>query len=95
MLASGRHRRGEEYGELMTSKISKAAVKFFTVEDIAGCMEVCPRTVRRWIKKGRLVVHRFNGVVRISDADFQTFLSTHRDSDASANVHQSPSKSAA
>jgi excisionase family DNA binding protein len=69
-------------------------IQFFTIEAIAGCMEVCPRTVRRWIKKGRLVTHRINGVVRISDADFQSFLSAHRDSDASADVHQSPSKSA-
>jgi excisionase family DNA binding protein len=53
-------------------------VKFFAIEEVAGCMDVCPRTVRRWIEKGLLVAHRFNGVVRISEADFQSFLSAHR-----------------
>jgi excisionase family DNA binding protein len=39
----------------------------------AECLGVCTRTVRRWIKKGLLVAHRFNGLVRIPEADFQAF----------------------
>ena len=64
---------------MMKSKISKAQAKFFTVEEIAECVDVCQRTVRRWIENGRLVAHRFNGVLRISEADFQSFLAAHRD----------------
>jgi excisionase family DNA binding protein len=41
--------------------------------------KVSTRTVRRWIQEGLLVAHRINGLVRISEADFQAFLATHRD----------------
>lgn len=63
----------------MKSENSKAPAAFFTVEEIAQCMEVCERTVRRWIENGHLVAHRFNGLVRISEADFRAFLAAHRD----------------
>ena len=53
--------------------------KFYTIEQIADRMEVSTRSVRRWIKGGLLVAHRFNGVVRISEADFKSFLAAHRD----------------
>jgi excisionase family DNA binding protein len=42
-------------------------------------MEASTRSVRRWIKKGLLVAHRINGLVRISEADFQAFLAAYRD----------------
>jgi excisionase family DNA binding protein len=61
----------------MKSEHSKLR-KLFTIEEIAECLGVCTRTVRRWIKKGLLVAHRFNGLVRIPEADFQAFLVAHR-----------------
>jgi excisionase family DNA binding protein len=57
----------------------KSPTKFHTIEQIADCMEVSTRSVRRWIKEGFLVAHRINGLVRISDADFQAFLAAYRD----------------
>jgi excisionase family DNA binding protein len=63
----------------MKSERSKSATKLFTIEEVAECVGVCDRTVRRWIEKGLLVAHRFNGLVRISEADFQAFLAAHRD----------------
>jgi hypothetical protein len=33
--------------------------RFFTVSDIANCLDVAPRSVWRWIKSGDLPVHRF------------------------------------
>jgi excisionase family DNA binding protein len=62
----------------MKSEQSKLE-KLFTIEEIAQCLGVCTRTVRRRIDKGLLIAHRFNGLVRISAADFQAFLATHRD----------------
>jgi excisionase family DNA binding protein len=57
----------------------KSPPKFYTIEQIAECLEVSTRTVRRWIKQGLLVAHRVNGMIRVSAADFQKFLDDHRD----------------
>ena len=57
----------------------KSPTKFYTVQHIADFMEASTRTVRRWIEKQLLVAHTINGLVRISDADFQAFLDAHRD----------------
>jgi excisionase family DNA binding protein len=53
--------------------------KFFTEKQVAEMVAVSVRTVSRWIKKGELVAHRFDGLVRIAEADFLKFLATHRD----------------
>ena len=57
----------------------KSPLRFYTIAQIAECVGVSTRTVRRWIEKGLLVAHRISGLVRISDADFQAFLATQRD----------------
>jgi len=58
---------------------AKPSTKFYTMEQIADCVGASTRSVRRWIEQGMLVAHRINGLVRISEADFQAFLATHRD----------------
>lgn len=65
-----------------TDKVTRsgfALTHFFTINQIADCLDVSSRTVRRWIKEGLLVAHRINGLVRISEADFQSFLAAFRD----------------
>jgi excisionase family DNA binding protein len=52
--------------------------KFYTITQIADCVEASTRTVRRWIKNKLLIAHKIDGLVRISEADFQAFLATHR-----------------
>jgi excisionase family DNA binding protein len=64
---------------MMKPERSKFPEMLLTIEEIADCVGVCKRTVHRWIEQELLVAHRFNGIVRISAADFQTFLATHRD----------------
>lgn len=59
--------------------MSPGEIKFFTIAEVAECVRASTRSVRRWIEKGLLVAHRINGLVRISDADFQAFLAAHRD----------------
>jgi excisionase family DNA binding protein len=66
-------------GVRMKTVQSKASTKFYTIEQIAECVEASTRTVRRWIEKKLLTAHRINGLVRISEADFRAFLDTHRD----------------
>jgi excisionase family DNA binding protein len=63
----------------MKSDRSKSPTKLYTIEQIAECAGASDRTVRRWIKDRLLVAHRFNGLVRISEIDFQAFLTAHRD----------------
>jgi excisionase family DNA binding protein len=53
-------------------------IKFFTIADVAERLDVVTRTVRRWVKSGDLLVHRFGGVVRIAEGDLQAFLTAHR-----------------
>jgi excisionase family DNA binding protein len=55
------------------------APKFYTIEQIAESLDASTRSVRRWIANGLLIAHRINGLVRISEPDFQAFLAAHRD----------------
>ena len=63
----------------MKAEQPKSPTKFYTIEQIAECVDASTRSVRRWIEQGLLVAHRINGLVRISEADFKAFLATHRD----------------
>jgi excisionase family DNA binding protein len=67
LAPSPRARRGPE------------AIKFFTIAEVAGCLNVSTRTVRRWIDRRILVAHQFGGSVRIAEADLNLFLALHRD----------------
>lgn len=62
----------------MKTELAKVPPKLFTIIEIAEFVGVSGRTVRRWIRQRLLIAHHFNGVVRVSDADFQAFLSAHR-----------------
>ena len=53
--------------------------KYYAIKAVAEALDVSPRTVRRWISKGDLVVHRVNGVVRIGEDDLRAFLALHRE----------------
>lgn len=44
-----------------------------TISDIADRYAVHPNTVRSWIRNGRLIAHKLDRVVRISDHDLRTF----------------------
>ena len=54
--------------------------QFFTVSQVSEFAGVSPRSVRRWIKDGELIVHRFGGAVRVADSDLKTFFAQHRES---------------
>jgi excisionase family DNA binding protein len=55
-----------------------AEKKFLTVRDVAEILQVVTKTVERWIDKGELIAHRFNGRIRISQADFEAFVRARR-----------------
>jgi excisionase family DNA binding protein len=64
---------------IRTRRDGATRMRFFTVANVAESLTVSTRTVRRWIDAGELIAHRFNGVLRICDADLQAFLARHRE----------------
>jgi excisionase family DNA binding protein len=58
--------------------VRSATSRFFTISAIAQFLDVSPRTVRRWIKDGKLVAHRFGSAVRIGEGDLAAFVALHR-----------------
>jgi excisionase family DNA binding protein len=56
----------------------RRAPQFFTVGEIAKCLDVSTRTVRRWIKSRALAAHHIGGIVRVSETDFAAFLAVRR-----------------
>jgi len=53
-------------------------IRFFTISQVAERLNVTTRTVRRWIKKGDLPLHRFGGVLRIAERDLLAFIALRR-----------------
>lgn len=54
-------------------------IEFFAIAEVAERLHVATRTVRRWIKSGDLVAHRFGSVVRIAESDLRAFLALNRE----------------
>jgi len=52
--------------------------RFFRIEDVAELLDVCTRTVRRFIARKELPAHDFGGAVRIAESDFKAFIERHR-----------------
>ena len=49
-----------------------------TVGDVAARLQVCTKTVRRWIARSELRVHRMGRQLRISEDDVATFIAVTR-----------------
>ena len=60
-------------------KAEQTKPKFYTIQQVAECVNASTRSVRRWIDQKILIAHRLNGLVRISEADFAAFLAAQRD----------------
>jgi excisionase family DNA binding protein len=65
--------------KVVVVKADEKKAKFYTIEQIAECLNASTRSVRRWIDQKLLIAHRINGLVRISEADFAAFLAAQRD----------------
>ena len=68
-------------GTVMTFNRSAvgAGPRFFTVAAVAALLAVSVRTVRRWIRRGDLIAHRFGTAVRIAESDLRVFIGRQRD----------------
>ena len=67
------------FGDVRGRRPRDNQIKFFTIAEVAERLGVSTRTVRRWIRAGDLVAHRFGEIVRISEKDLRAFLALHRD----------------
>jgi len=61
----------------MERKQSKPS--FFTERTLADFLAVSDRTVRNWIRSGKLPSYKFGAARRIDPADVEDFLARHRD----------------
>lgn len=52
---------------------------FFTERTLADFLAVSDRTVRNWIRSGKLPSYKFGAARRIDPADVEDFLARHRD----------------
>jgi len=50
-----------------------------TVNDVAARLQVCTKTVRRWIGGGDLQAHRLGHLLRVSEQDLAAFLARRQD----------------
>jgi len=51
---------------------------FYTIAEVAEILNVCDRTVRRWIDREKLVAHDLEGPIRIAESDLAAFIAHHR-----------------
>lgn len=52
--------------------------RMLAVADLAEHWQVCTKTVRRWIERGDLRMHRVGRQLRISEEDAAQFIGNHR-----------------
>jgi excisionase family DNA binding protein len=53
--------------------------KMLSVEAVAERLTVSTKTVRRWIERHELSVHRLGKSIRVSESDLSGFLNRHRE----------------
>ncbi len=52
--------------------------KIYTVDETAEILKIKPRTVREWIRTGKLKSFKLGGLVRVHDDDLQDFIDRSR-----------------
>jgi excisionase family DNA binding protein len=52
--------------------------RFYGIEFVAERLGVTKKSIYRWIDEGALHVHRFQGVLRISEGDLECFINASR-----------------
>jgi excisionase family DNA binding protein len=63
----------------MSKKLAATFPLLFSIPEVAACLKVDPKTVRRWIDRGELPVHRLGRQIRISEPDLMAFVRARRE----------------
>ena len=53
--------------------------KLLSIGDVADILQVSDKTIRRWIERGELPIHRLGRQIRISADDLATFVRARRE----------------
>ena len=56
----------------------QALMRYLSNQEVADVLGISERTVRRWIKQGALIAHRFGHQWRVSEPDLALFLRERR-----------------
>jgi excisionase family DNA binding protein len=67
-----------DVGRRADRRPTRRAPRFFSVAEVAEILNVCERTVRRWIDRGKLIAHDLDGIVRIAESDLSAFIAARR-----------------
>jgi excisionase family DNA binding protein len=60
-------------------KTEGAGRTFHSIPQVAEHLQVSDKTIRRWIKSGDLITHRFGHQWRISRTDLENFIKMRRE----------------
>jgi excisionase family DNA binding protein len=52
--------------------------KIYTIEQAAGILLIKPRTMREWIRRGKVRAFKLGDLVRIHEEDLQAFIDSER-----------------
>jgi excisionase family DNA binding protein len=52
--------------------------KIYTIEQAAEFLYIKPRTMREWIRQGKVKAFKLGDLVRIHDEDLQEFIDSER-----------------
>jgi excisionase family DNA binding protein len=61
-----------------SSRQNPTLPSFYTIQEISDALDVCPRTVSRWVERGELIAHGLGRLVRVAEDDFRIFLARRR-----------------
>jgi excisionase family DNA binding protein len=85
------HHAGELLPKNADENTGQLKPMFFTVRDVSALLRMSERQVWRWIDRGELPVHGFDGAVRVARTDFDEFVRARRGKrpNVTASQHQS------
>jgi excisionase family DNA binding protein len=63
----------------MTARLEPSLPTLYAIPEVAAILKVSPKTVRRWIERGELAVHRLGRQIRISEPDLAAFVKARRE----------------
>jgi excisionase family DNA binding protein len=72
----------------MKASLTAKTPRLLSVQAVAAYLDMSEKTVRRLLAKGDLPSHRIGRLLRISEADLQAFLLTHRGQATEAEYKQ-------